>query len=320
MKRLFLPGCFVFFAGLLPIRADNPIVTDVFTADPTAIVHDGTVYLYTGHDESPEINPRYVMNNWLCFSSTDMAHWTACGSPVSLKDFAWAKSDAWACEVRERDGKFYFYAPMRERDGPGFGIGVAVSDSPTGPFKDALGAPLIPYAMLSSPPHPWSNIDPAVFVDDDGQAYIYWGNTKGYWAKLKPDMTELDGGVNEVAISGGGPSYTEAPWVHKHNGLYYFSYAAGFPEVTAYATGPSATGPWTYQGIVAEKAKNSDTIHQAIIEFKGQSYFIYHNGMNQPAGGSFRRSVCVDYLYYHADGTIKEVVQTTEGTSVPPAP
>src|SRR5579862_5424393 len=111
--RVRLFNSTILAAALLPLglHAANPIVTDVFTADPTALVHKDTVYLYTGHDESPERDPHYVMNDWLCFSSTDMAHWTRCGSPVAVKDFAWARSDAWACEVRERDGKFYFYAP-----------------------------------------------------------------------------------------------------------------------------------------------------------------------------------------------------------------
>lgn len=316
MKQLiaaFIIAC----ASLLPIRADNPVITEVFTADPTAIVHDGTVYLYTGHDESPETNPHYVMNNWLCFSTTDMVHWTSCGSPVAVTDFAWARSDAWACEAKERNGKFYFYCPMRQKDAPGYGIGVAISDTPTGPFKDARGSALITHQMLPSPPHDWSNIDPAVFVDDDGQAYIFLGNTTCYMAKLKPNMTDLDGDVTVVDLPAEA-HYTEAPWVHKRNGIYYLSFASGFPEKTAYATSTSINGPWTYRGILAEVAGNSNTIHQAIIDFKGQSYFIYHNGSIQPSGGSFRRSVCVDYLYYNPDGSMKRVIETTEGTSVPP--
>jgi beta-xylosidase len=319
MKQILLLSCLAIFAVPFPIHGDNPIITDVFTADPTAIVHDDTVYLYTGHDESPERNPHYVMNDWLCFSTTDMVHWTPCGSPIAVKDFAWARSDAWACEVKEREGKFYFYAPMVPKNGPGYCIGVAVSDSPTGPFTDARGSALITHQMLSGPPHNWSDIDPAVFIDDDGQAYIFVGNSKCYYAKLKPNMTELDGDVKVVDLPGDA-KYEEAPWVHKRNGLYYLSYASGFPERTAYATSSSINGPWTYRGILAEVAGNSNTIHQAIIDFKGQSYFIYHNGSIQRSGGSFRRSVCVDYLYYNPDGTMKRVIQTTEGTSVPPIP
>ena len=319
MKPFLLPALLAFLAGLSCLHADNPIITNVFTADPSALVHDGTVYLYTGHDESPEKNPHYVMNDWLCFSTTDMVHWTPCGSPISVKDFAWAKSDAWACDVKERDGKFYFYAPLVQRNARGYGIGVAVSDSPTGPFKDARGSALITHQMLSAPPHNWSNIDPAVFIDDDGQAYIFLGNDKCYWAKLKPNMTELDGEINVVDLPANA-KYTEAPFVHKHKGIYYLSYSAGFPEKTVYATSQSISGPWTYGGILAEVAGNSNTIHQAIIEFKGQSYFIYHNGSTQTTGGSFRRSVCVDYLYYNPDGSLKRVNQTTEGTSVSPSP
>ncbi len=299
------------------LRADNPIITDVLTADPAAMVYNGTVYLYTGHDEAPEKHLGYVMNDWLCFSSTDMVHWTPHGSPLSLKDFTWAKSDAWAGQVIPRNGKFYWYVPMSHASIHGFSIGVGVSDSPTGPFHDAIGSALLTSNMTPNPKNAagqtvtWDDIDPTVFIDDDGQAYLMWGNTKCYWIKLKPDMTETDGPIHTVDNL---PHYTEAPWLHKHNGLYYLSYAYGFPEKTAYATAPAVTGPWTYRGIINELAGNCNTNHQAIIEFKGRSYFIYHNG-GTPAGGSFRRSVCVDYLNYNPDGTIQRVIQTSEGVA-----
>jgi len=307
---------------LLPavLRATNPIITDVFTADPAALVYNGTVYLYAGQDESPEKDPGYVMNRWLCFSSTDMVNWKARGSPLAPAAFAWAKGDAWAGQVVERGGKFYWYVPMTHTTIAGKAIGVAVADKPTGPFTDARGSALITNDMTKATQISWDDIDPTVFVDTDGQAWLFWGNQKCYYAKLKASMIELDGPIH--VLTPDLPGYTEAPWLHKRDGLYYLSYASGFPEKTAYATAPKITGPWTYRGLIAEVAGNSNTIHQAIIEFKGHSYFIYHNGSMQVpnGGGSFRRSVCIDYLYYNPDGTIKRVIQTTEGVSVPPVP
>lgn len=305
--------------ALLPLglRADNPIITDVFTADPAALVYNGTVYLYTGHDEAPVNQNRYVMNNWLCFSSTDMVHWEQHPSPLAVKDFAWASKDAWAGQVIDHAGKFYWYVPMSHATIHGFAIGVGVSDSPTGPFKDARGSALVTSDMTPNPKNEtgqtvtWDDIDPTVFTDDDGETYLCWGNTRCYFAKLKPNMTELDGGITTIE---GLPHYTEAPWLHKHNGLYYLSFAVGFPERTAYATAPKITGPWTYRGVIKELAGNSNTNHHAIIEFKGRSYFIYHNG-GTPKGDSFHRSVCIEYLDYNPDGTIKPIVETQAGVA-----
>lgn len=296
------------------LHAQNPIITDVFTADPAAMVHKDTVYLYVGHDEPPDKQEHYVMNDWLLFSSTDMKTWKAHGSPLSVKDFSWAKSSAWAGHVIEKDGKFFWYVPMDHKDVPGKAIGVAVSDSPTGPFKDARGSAIITNDMTKQTKISWDDIDPAAFIDDDGQAWLFWGNTVCYYAKLKPNMIDLDGPIMTVDV----PNFTEAPWVHKRKGIYYLSYATGFPEKTAYAVARKITGPWVHKGLLTEIAGNCNTNHQAIIEFKGQPYFIYHNGAIQPKGGSFRRSVCVEYLQYNPDGSIKRVEQTTEGLSLPP--
>ncbi|HEX8339369.1 MAG TPA: glycoside hydrolase family 43 protein [Tepidisphaeraceae bacterium] len=294
-----------------PLRADNPIITDAFTADPAALVVGDTVYLYCGQDEGrPDQTGGYVLHRWLCYSSTDLVNWRPHGSPLAAKDFTWAKGSAWASHVVERNGKFYWYSTVDQATAKGFAVGVAVSDSPTGPFKDARGSALV---SLDHPGgKPWDDIDPAVFIDAGGQAWLFWGNTTCYYARLKPNMIELDGDVQTVV---GLHDFTEAPWVHQRNGIYYLSYASGFPEKISYATAPAITGPWTHRGILAEVAGNSNTIHQAIIDFKGRSYFIYHNGGRQrpDIGGSFRRSVCVDELFYNADGTMKPVIQTSEG-------
>ena len=155
----------------------------------------------------------------------------------------------------------------------------------------------------------WDDIDPSPWIDDDGQAYLFWGNTQCYYAKLKDNMIELDSPIMPVDL----PEFTEAPWIHKKGDWYYLSYASGFPEKTVYAMSKSIEGPWEYKGILNEIAGNSNTNHQAIVEFKGKWYFVYHTGGIQPTGGSFRRSVCIDYLYYNADGTLKRVQMTTEG-------
>jgi beta-xylosidase len=308
---VFIPTLFVFNSinaqQITP--AGNPIVADVYTADPAALVVGDTVYLYTGHDEAKPPHEGYVMHEWLCFSSPDMIHWTKRGSPLNVKAFRWAKDDAWASQVIERNGKYYYYAAV-EHDSThrGKAIAVAVSDSPTGPFTDARGSALVTNDMTTATNITWDDIDPTVIIDN-GQAYLFWGNTKCYYAKLKDNMTELDGDIKVIDL----PNYTEAPWIHKRNGWYYLSYASGFPEKIVYAMSKNINGPWQYKGILNELAGNSNTNHQAIINFKGKDYFIYHNGGSNPNGGSFRRSVCVDRLYYNPDGTMKCVVMTTDG-------
>lgn len=295
------------------LRAANPIITDVYTADPAALVHDGRVYLYTGHDEAPVGKTEYVMRHWLCFSSDNLVDWKPEGSPLSLASFAWAKKDAWAAHAIERDGKFYFYAPVSHREIEGFAIGVAVADRPSGPFVDARGSALLTNDQTAnSAGITWDDIDPAAFIDSDGQAYLFWGNTVLHYAKLKPNMIEFAGPIETIEL----PKFTEAPWVHQRGGLYYLSYAYGWEEQIAYATAPSIRGPWTFRGVLNSHVPNCNTNHQAIIEFKGRSYFIYHNGA-LPEGGSWRRSVCLEELHYNADGTIQPIVQTTTGA--PPA-
>lgn len=287
----------------------NPIIKDKYTADPAAFVYGDSVYLYTGHDVSPAGKERYEMHDWLCYSSVDMVHWTEHPSPMNVKTFAWASDDAWASQVIERNGKFYWYAAVSHGTIHGKSIAVGVSNSPTGPFVDARGSALITNDMTTDTKISWDDIDPTVIIDDDKQAYLFWGNTICYYAKLKENMTELDGPIKKIDL----PHYTEAPWINKHNGWYYLSYAYQFPEKIAYAISKNVNGPWEFKGILNEVAGNSNTNHQALIDFKGKSYFIYHNGSIPPSGSSFHRSVCIDYLYYNKDGTIKRVVMTTEG-------
>ena len=301
-------------AASVGAHADNPLFKDIFTADPAALVDNGRVYLYVGHDEAEEGGKDYVMNDWRVYSSCDMQHWTAHGSPLNTTAFAWAKKDAWAADVVKRNGKYYFYAPLEHKTIGGKAIGVAVSDSPTGPFVDARGTALITNDMTKATDISWDDIDPTVFVDDDGQAWLYWGNTVLMYAKLKSNMTELDGPIMYDKI----PAFTEAPYVRKHAKTYYLSYSRFFPEETVYATSDKPTGPWTFRGVIMEKNAVVKTIHQAIVDFNGKSYIFYHND-KLPTGGEFRRSVAVEELHYNRDGSIAPVAQTAKGPKANPS-
>ncbi|MDX1675662.1 MAG: glycoside hydrolase family 43 protein [Longimicrobiales bacterium] len=299
-----------------PPPGENPIIRARHSADPAALVHDGRVWLYTGHDEATPLDNFYVMDDWQLYSSADMLNWEHHGSPVSLATFEWAAADAWAAHAIERDGKFYFYAPVSHATIFGFSIGVAVADSPQGPFVDARGSALITNDMTDGPNgmH-WDDIDPAVFIDDDGQAYLFWGNTVLHYAKLKDNMIELDGPIMEIDL----PLFVEGPWVHQREGTYYLSYAYGWPEQIAYATAPSITGPWTFQHVINDVIPNCGTNHQSIIEFEGDWYFFYHNAA-LPGGGDFRRSVAVERMFYDSAGAIFPITQALYGLAVDPPP
>lgn len=290
----------------------NPIIRYKYTADPAALVYKDKVYLYTGNDVCPTPKERYEMNNWCVFSTSDMKSWTEHPTPLKTSDFAWAKGDAWAGQVIEREGKFYWYVAITHGTIHGKAIGVAVADNPLGPFKDARGSALITNDQTTKQTKiSWDDIDPTVWIDDDGQAYLIWGNTQCYCIKLKKNMIETEGEIMPIDL----PRYTEAPWIHKYNGWYYLSYASEFPEKICYAMSRKITGPYQYKGILNELAGNSNTNHQAIIQFRGKWYFVYHNGGANVNGGSFRRSVCIDRLYYNPDGTLKRVQMTSEGVS-----
>ena len=165
----------------------------------------------------------FDMRDWLVFSTRDMKTWTPHAPIMNAKDFKWAKQDAWASQAIEKNGKFYFYAAVSHDDShPGMAIGVAVSDSPTGPFADARGSALITNQMTPEGTHSWEDIDPTVFTDDDGTTWIAWGNRDCYIAKLKPNMIEIDGPIRKITP----PHFEEGPWLHKRGDLYYLTYAS----------------------------------------------------------------------------------------------
>ena len=297
---------------------NNPIIQTNYTADPAPMVYNDRVYLYTSHDEDG--STWFTMNDWKCYSSDDMVNWTDHGSVLHYSEFEWSRGDAWAGQCVERNGKFYYYVPINKKDG-GMAVGVAVSDSPTGPFKDPLGHPLVETGT--------GDIDPTVFIDDDGQAYLYWGNPYLWYVKLNEDMISYDKEVGIVQVEltaegfgkreGDDPQrptlYEEAPWFYKRNGIYYMVYAAsGIPENIAYSTSTSPTGPWTFRGIIMPTQGTSFTNHPGVCDFKGRSYFFYHNGA-LPGGGGFTRSVCVEEFTYNPDGTFPTLNMTTEGVS-----
>jgi beta-xylosidase len=286
----------------------NPIIRGKYTTDPAALVYHDTVFLYTGHDEAVPGVEDYVMHDWLCFSSTDMVHWKEYETPLRATDFKWANDGAWASQVVQRNGKFYWYVAVKHRTIHGSAIGIAVADKPLGPYHDPRGSALITNDMTPFIQSDKDDIDPTVLIDDDGQAYIFWGNARCYYARLKKNMIELDGPIRSIPL----PGFTEGSWISKKNDWYYLSYAYGYPEKIAYVMSRSIDGPWIFKGILNEIAGNSATNSPAILDFKGRTYFIYHNG-GLPGGGSYRRSVCIDYLYYNPDGTMKTIVMTSAG-------
>jgi beta-xylosidase len=246
------------------------------------------------------------MYDWLCFSSTDLLHWQAYPSPLKATDFAWARGDAYASWVVERGGRFYWYVAVTHAGTPGKAIGVAVADTPTGPFRDAIGKPLIGPELATVPGS--DNFDPSVFVDTDGQAYIFWGKNTCYYAPLEAHMTELAGAAKTVEL----PLFMEGIHVHRHNNWYYLSYGYGFPEKVGYAMSRSIHGPWQFMGVLNEIPGNCETNRPAVLAYKGRHYFFYHNGALEN-GGSHRRSVCVDELFYNEDGSIRRIRMTSEG-------
>lgn len=314
MRKMLLITIFLPFFS----QAQNPIIQTIYTADPAPMVHNDTVWLYTGHDEDK--STWFTMKDWRCYSSTDMVNWTDHGSPLSLKTFSWAVKDAWAGQCIYRNGKFYWYVPMNAK-GLGMSIGVAVSDRPTGPFVDAIGKPLVHSGN--------GDIDPTVFIDDDGQAYLYWGNPYLKYVKLNEDMISYSGDIVTVPLTKEGfnvrykdadkrPSaYEEGPWFYKRKGLYYLLYpAGGVPEHLAYSTSTGPTGPWKYQDTLMTIIKKGGafTNHPGLIDYKGKTYLFYHNGALH-GGGGFTRSVCVDEFQYNADGTIPRIEPTIGGVN-----
>lgn len=282
----------------LNVNAQRPIIQTKYTADPAPMVYNDTVFLYTTHDEDDAEG--FKMQDWLLYTSTDMVNWTDHGVVASLKSFDWVKRDngAWAEQVVERNGKFYMYCPIH-----GNGIGVLVSNSPYGPFKDPLGKPLV-----WQKEH-WDDIDPTVFIDEDGQAYMYWGNPNCYYVKLNEDMISYSGDI--VKLKETPEHYQEGPWFYKRNGHYYLAFAfTCCPEGIGYAMSDSPTGPWKTKGYIMRPTERTRGNHPGIMDYKGKSYVfgLNYDLLKLETNTHYeRRSVSVAEMHYNEDGTIQEV-------------
>jgi len=295
-------------------QADYPIISNRYLADPTPLVHDGRVYVYCSNDDESPVQGGYNIPNVVCISTSDMKNWTDHGIVFdAARDTTWANK-SWAPGVIERDGKFFMYF-----GNSGANIGVAVADSPTGPFKDALGKPLLEHGTPGVQParNMWL-FDPGPFIDDDGQAYLYFGGNGDdnvRVAKLKRDMISLDGDVIKMRAK----NFFEASWVFKRNGIYYFTYSANpragmsFDYMTS--TESPASG-FTYAGKTSDQPPLNDNNHHAAqFEFKGKWYEVYHNRIVANEAGiptGFRRNIALDSFEFDDDNKIIKKIPTLE--------
>lgn len=279
-------------------------ISDRFSADPSPHFFAGQYYVYATDDASNS-GKYWDSTAWRLYASKDLKTWVDKGAPLDVTVFKWARPDAkaWAPEVAYRHGKYFFYAPVG-----GDKIGVAVANRPEGPFRDARSDALVDKARdANAGAEP---IDPAVFIDDDGQTYLMFGTRVPKIVKLKPDMTSLDGPIRDIEITGfpaddPKKKYGEAPFLHKRDGLYYFSFSTGWPGQIVYATAKSPVGPFAYRGVILDYLTIS-TNHQAILEHGGKSWLFYHDKL-LPGGGSERRSITFAPLHYESDATIRQV-------------
>ncbi|NIJ44819.1 beta-xylosidase [Wenyingzhuangia heitensis] len=306
--------------------SQNPFIKHKYTADPSARVFNGRLYVYTSHDRDDATY--FDMLDWACFSTDNMKDWKDHGAIFSLKDISWAEKWAWAPDAVKRNNKYYLYYPVERKK-----IGVAVANKPEGPFKDIIGKPLVD--GIAEPFAGAEPIDPAILIDDDGQAYMYFGCREARVVKLKENMVELDGSLQEVIIldkqgkrllwkeksekepnlqinHGGDGVYGEGPWMFKRNGLYYYVYSNGWSKdaTMIYATSQNPMGPFVYQGKVM-KPVSSGTSHGSIVTYKNQWYVFYHT--QDLSGNGFKRSICVDKLFFNKNGDIIPVAPTKEG-------
>lgn len=311
--------CFVFAAAFSEVAAQNPVIRDQFSADPTARVINGKVYVFPSHDIPVPPN-KNLRENWFCmpdyhvFSSSDLSNWTDHGVIVSQNKVPWVDSTSysmWAPDCIERNGKYYFYFPANKNEvGPngrrGFGIGVAVADKPEGP-----------YVPQPKPIENVHGIDPNVLIDTDGQAYLYWSMGNIYVAKLKENMLELASepvAIDNLPTKG----LKEGPFVFERNGLYYltFPHVENKTERLEYAIGNSPMGPFKMTGVIMDESPTGCwTNHHSMIKYNDQWYLFYHHNDYSPDFDK-NRSVCIDSLFFNTDGTIREVIPTKRGVGL----
>lgn len=305
---------FALLAGLgfvVGIQAQNPIITGQFTADPTARVFEGKLYLYPSHDIP---SPIERLKEWFCmadyhvFSSENLVDWTDHGMILSQENVPWVDSESysmWAPDCVYKGGKYYFYFPASPKGKKGFNVGVAIADKPYGPFKP-----------LPEPIKGVGGIDPCVLLDTDGQAYLYWSGRGLNVAKLKDNMTEL--ASEPVLVADVEDGFKEGPFAFKHNGKYYLTYpwVKDKTECLAYAMSDNPMGPFEYKGIIMEQSPTGCwTNHHSLVEYKGQWYLFYHHNDYSPEFDK-NRSVRADSLTFNPDGTIQLVTPTLRGVGI----
>jgi hypothetical protein len=299
------------------VNGQNPIVRNQFSADPSARVFGDRVYVYPSHDILATAGRGrlawFCMEDYHVFSSSNLTDWTDHGMIITQNSVPWVKPDSysmWAPDCIERNGKYYFYFPTSPKDtvayGRGFRVGVAVADKPTGPF--------IPQ---ETPIKDVRGIDPNVFIDKDGQAYLYWSAGNIYGAKLKANMLELD---SEVKTLGELPAkgLKEGPYLFERKGIYYLTYphVENKTERLEYATGDNPLGPFKVSGVIMDESPSGCwTNHHSIIQFKGQWYLFYHDKNYSPRFDK-ARSIRADSLSFNADGSIKKVIPTLRGIGI----
>jgi hypothetical protein len=297
------------------LLAQNPIIRDQFTADPSARVFEGSVYVYPSHDITPGDGRGragwFCMEDYHVFSSENLIDWTDHGVIVNQENVPWVNSKTyalWAPDCIYRNGKYYFYFPAPVKDtsfGRGFSIGVAISDKPYGPFTPQ-----------SEPIKNVHGIDPNPFIDTDGQIYLYWSARNIYATKLKENMVELG---SEPQMIQGLPEkgLKEGPYMFKRNRIYYLTYphVQDTTERLEYAIADHPMGPFKVMGVLMDETPDCWTNQQSIVEFKNQWYLFYHHNDLSPRFDK-NRSVRIDSLFFNDDGTIKKVIPSLRGVGI----
>lgn len=292
--------------------ADYPVVSHSYLADPGVLVHEGRVYVYCSNDNENE-DDGYLMSSIVCVSSADLKNWTYHGVVLDVpRDAGWA-THTWAPSPAYKNGQFYLYFANNASN-----VGVTVSDSPLGPFTDPIGRPLLTGNTPGVQPFNGWLFDPMTFIDDDGQAYCYFGgngddNMRAI--RLNDDMISTQGNATTWNV----PNFFEAAWVHKHEGKYYFSYStttnAGIR--IDYMVSDNPMSGYTYGGVMSgQPPQNNNNNHQAVFQFNGEWYQMYHNrivAMENGIDPVYHRNLAIDKFVHNGDGTIQRMVNTVDG-------